>query len=55
MTTHATEAAITAFRKREGLQRILASRLAAQRPVPATAVLKCGISETAIAGVLAHV
>ncbi len=38
-----------AYRLRLGMQRILASRLAAQRPVAATAVLCGGVSEDALA------
>lgn len=55
MTSTASDVAQAAFRKREGLQRILASRLDAQKPMPATALLLGGVSETAIAGRIAHV
>lgn len=53
--TDATEAARKAMRLRQGMQTILASRLNAQKAMPATALLRHGVSETAIAGVLSNV
>lgn len=40
--------ALAAMRKRRGMQAILASRLAAQKAMPATALLRGGVSVAAV-------
>lgn len=44
----AEEIAAQAHKKRMGMQRILASRMDAQKPVSALAVLRGGVSEFAV-------